>query len=215
MKTLILADNQAITKEGIRSISAGMGVFHICEHETTDIHTLIEELLHHPDAVCIIDYTLFDCTAEQLLVAKKRFPEAYFILFSDNINETFVRSMVFSGECFSIIFKDAELKEITACLNDASEGKQYISERAKAYLQNKSEDRKDNVQPLTATEKEILRALALGKSTKDIASERFISIHTAITHRKNIFRKLNVNNLNEAVRYAIRAGIVDITEYYI
>ena len=125
------------------------------------------------------------------------------------------RPIVFSGECFSIIFKDAELKEITACLNDASEGKQYISERAKAYLQNKNEDRKDNVQPLTATEKEILRALALGKSTKDIASERFISIHTAITHRKNIFRKLNVNNLNEAVRYAIRAGIVDITEYYI
>lgn len=215
MKTLILADNQAITKEGIRSISSDMDAFRICEHETPDIHTIIEELLHNPDAVCIIDYTLLNCTAEQLLVAKKRFPEAYFILFSDNLNETFVRSMIFSGECFSIMFKDAELKEIIDCLNNASESKQYISERAKAYILNKSDDRKDNVQPLTATEKEILRALALGKSTKDVASERFISIHTAITHRKNIFRKLNVNNLNEAVRYAIRTGIVDITEYYI
>lgn len=52
-------------------------------------------------------------------------------------------------------------------------------------------------------------------TTKEIAQKRVSSFHTVNTHRKNIFRKLNVNNAYEAVRYALRAGIVDAAEYYI
>ena len=53
------------------------------------------------------------------------------------------------------------------------------------------------------------------KTTKEIASERFSSVHTIMTHRKNIFRKLDVNNAQEAIRCALRAGIIDVMEYYI
>jgi DNA-binding CsgD family transcriptional regulator len=55
----------------------------------------------------------------------------------------------------------------------------------------------------------------LGKSTKEIASERFSSIHTITTHRKNIFRKIGVNSVHEATRYALRAGLIDQADYYI
>lgn len=57
--------------------------------------------------------------------------------------------------------------------------------------------------------------IARGKSVKEIAAERFSSTHTIITHKKNIFRKLGVNNVYEATKYAIRAGIVEMMEYYI
>ncbi|MEG0456434.1 MAG: LuxR C-terminal-related transcriptional regulator, partial [Bacteroides sp.] len=68
---------------------------------------------------------------------------------------------------------------------------------------------------LTATEKIILKAIALGKTTKEIAAEKTLSFHTINSHRKNIFRKLGVNNVHEATKYAMRAGIVDLAEYYI
>ena len=68
---------------------------------------------------------------------------------------------------------------------------------------------------LTVTEREILKLMALGKTTKEIAAERFLSVYTVMTHRKNIFRKLEVNNVHEATKYALRAGIVDVVEYYI
>ena len=55
----------------------------------------------------------------------------------------------------------------------------------------------------------------LGMTTKEIAEKRFSSFHTVNTHRKNIFRKLNVNNVHEATKYALRAGLVDTAEYYI
>ena len=68
---------------------------------------------------------------------------------------------------------------------------------------------------LTKTEMEVLRDIALGLTTKEIAEKRFSSFHTINTHRKNIFRKLNVNNIHEATKYALRAGMVDAAEYYI
>ena len=52
-------------------------------------------------------------------------------------------------------------------------------------------------------------------SVKEIAAERTSSVHTIITHKKNIFRKLEVNNVYEATKYALRAGLVELVEYYI
>ena len=68
---------------------------------------------------------------------------------------------------------------------------------------------------LTKTETEILIDIANGMTTKEIAERRFSSFHTVNTHRKNIFRKLKVNNVHEATKYAIRAGLIDTAEYNI
>jgi DNA-binding NarL/FixJ family response regulator len=68
---------------------------------------------------------------------------------------------------------------------------------------------------LTPSEIEILKLIARGKSAKEIAAERVSSIHTIITHKKNIFRKLEVNNVYEATKYALRAGLIEMVEYYI
>lgn len=69
--------------------------------------------------------------------------------------------------------------------------------------------------PLTRSEIEILRLIARGLSVKEIASNRNLSAHTVVTHKKNIFRKLRVSSVHEATRYALRAGLVDPIEYYI
>ena len=60
-----------------------------------------------------------------------------------------------------------------------------------------------------------IKAIAQGKTTKEIAAERFSSIHTVTTHRKNIFRKLGINTAHEAVKYTLRAGLIDPSEFYI
>ena len=52
-------------------------------------------LIDHPNAVVVLDYTLFDTSAEYLLILQERFKEAHFILFSDNLSEDFIRRMDF------------------------------------------------------------------------------------------------------------------------
>ena len=56
---------------------------------------------------------------------------------------------------------------------------------------------------LSNREKEILQLIANGKTSKQIAEELFIAKTTVDTHRKNMIRKLNLNNGNELVKYAI------------
>jgi DNA-binding NarL/FixJ family response regulator len=68
---------------------------------------------------------------------------------------------------------------------------------------------------LTASEQMVLHEIALGKTTKEIAYDHNVSFHTINTHRKNIFHKLDVNNVHEAIKYALRAGIIDLAEYCI
>lgn len=95
-------------------------------------------------------------------------------------------------------------------------GSRYICQHAtEMILSSQQEEQQQPTAQLTATELAVLKAIAQGRTTKEIAAERCSSIHTINTHRKNIFRKLGVNTAHEAVKYAFRAGLVDTSEFYI
>lgn len=215
MKTWILADNQVVTRMGMKLLAAESGKSDLLVKEAGCLHELSALLLSYPDAVVVIDYTLFDCTADQLWVLKERFAESVFILFSDALSESFIRRMVFGSSHFSVLLKDSDQNELLECMEKAERGERFICLKVNGWLYAQEQKPLREIIPLTVTEKEILRALALGKSTKEVAAERFLSVYTVMTHRKNIFRKLSVNNVQEAVRYALRAGIVNVAEYCI
>lgn len=216
MRILIIADNQDITKAGILYLTDRIPDFPLVT-EAADKQELLQLLQRYPQAVVLLDYTLFDLAgADELLIIQERFKQVSWILFSDELSEDFIRRILFSSEAFSIVLKDASSDEIRAALQSALRSERFICQQIHHLLSNKNLIREPKEHPvLTSTEKEILKAIALGKTTKEIASERFSSIHTITTHRKNIFRKLEVNNVHEATKYALRAGIVDTTEYYI
>ena len=90
----------------------------------------------------------------------------------------------------------------------------FVCQRMMEVLLAPKQEEQEKIN-LTKTETEILKDIALGMTTKEIAEKRFSSFHTVNTHRKNIFRKLGVNNVHEATKYALRAGLVDSAEYYI
>ena len=116
-----------------------------------------------------------------------------------------------------IFSADSTKDEILRAYKDSVKGVRYICNYVSNILinTNKSQLNLNPKQILTQTEQEILKDIALGRTTKEIAVKRFVSIHTIMTHRKNIFRKIEVNNVHEATKYAMRAGIVDLAEYYI
>ena len=94
-------------------------------------------------------------------------------------------------------------------------GERYIAQHATEVLLQNAVVQEKHKDDLTQTEREVLKAIAQGKTTKEIAAERFSSIHTINSHRKNIFRKLGVNCAHDAMKYAFRAGLVDESEFYI
>ncbi len=65
---------------------------------------------------------------------------------------------------------------------------------------------------LTQREKDVIRQIALGLSNKEIADKLNISIHTVISHRKNITEKLNIKSISGLTVYAIMNNLLDITD---
>ena len=213
MGKYILADNQELTRLALISlIKQDENTLYVA----TDKAGLVELLKEHEDAIVLLDFTLFDfADADQLLIVGERFALSQWILISDELTPTFIRQMVYSSHQFSIVFKDGPLNEIREALLTVSRHQRYISQRALEVIINQQQVEEERPSILTETETEIVRAIAQGKSTKEIAAERFSSVHTITTHRKNIFRKLGVNTAHEVVKYALRAGLVDSSEFYI
>jgi DNA-binding NarL/FixJ family response regulator len=215
MRNYIIADNQELTRFALESLLQKEEENVI--YRAFDKARLVELLKEHESAVVLLDYTLFDFTDEdQLLIIGERFSLSQWILISDELTPQFLRRVVYSSHQFSVVFKDGPLSEVREAVNAVNRHTRYLSQRALEVIithQQQEEDKTESV--LTETETEIVKAIVQGKTTKEIAAERFSSVHTVTTHRKNIFRKLGINTAHEAVKYALRAGLIDPSEFYI
>lgn len=213
MRNYILADNQELTRLALESLIKKDGTAVV--YRATDKASLVALLKEHESAVVLLDYTLFDfADVDQLLIVGERFALAQWILISEDLTPAFLRRVVYSSHQFSIVFKDEPLSSVREALQAASNHKRFFSQKAlETIISQQEEEERPSI--LTETEIEIVKAIAQGKTTKVIAEERFSSIHTINTHRKNIFRKLKINTAHEVVKYALRAGLIDSSEFYI
>ena len=210
---VLLADRQDITRAGL--IYVLQGIEETKWKYTEDKAELMLALKSGDDAVVILDYTSFDINdADELLILQQRFTHTRWLLFSEDLSTDFVRVLIASSMQFSILLKESPLSEIKEAIKFCIHGSRFICQRMTEVLLAPTHEVEEKIN-LTKTETEILKDIALGMTTKEIAEKRFSSFHTVNTHRKNIFRKLNVNNVHEATKYALRAGLVDTAEYYI
>lgn len=214
MRQFILADNQDITRAGWLYLLNPSG--YIC-HEVSDKKELMSALETYNDALVVLDFALFDIgSVSDLIHMHDKYPETDWIVCSDDFSDDLIRQLIYNAQSFSLLLKNSPIEEFQSCIKQTIKRNRYISSYVSNLLFEMTRSQgTQKKEVLTQTEKEILKDIALGKSTKEIASLRNISVHTVMTHRKNIFRKIEVNNVHEATKYAMRAGIVDMTEYYI
>ena len=210
----IIADNQELTRYAIERLLDEFDdkkiAYASCKAE------LVGRMQENERSVIILDYTLFDFfDVDNLLIVTQRIPTTNWILLSVDLTESFLRSVVYQSHNISILFKDASLREVKDAIQMAVRGQRYISQRITEILLSQQSRETAISSTLTPTEVEVIRSIAQGKTTKEIAAERYSSIHTINTHRKNIFRKLGVNTAHEAIKRAIRSGLIDESEYFI
>lgn len=181
---IILADKQGITREGLVHVIESMGC---TDYRRVDDKTELVLLLRaHPDSVVILDYTLFDIgDVAELQVLALRFSKALWLLFSEDLSYDFVCRTVQANTQFGIVMKESPLAEIRTAIDYAMHHRRFICQRMAEMLISPPQ-KMDEVK-LTKTEIEILRGIAEGMTTKEIAEKRFSSFHTVNTHRKNIF----------------------------
>ena len=206
---LIIADNQPLTRDALTGYFADQSVHHAASK--SEVSLLLEKWT---DATIILDFTLFDfSTPEHLLIYLRRFPKSHWLLLSSEFSENLIR-LLSSEPQVSFLTKDCSKTDILQAVYRISQGEQVICDTVRDALRSGFGHENALVQ-LTPTENEILSLIAQGLTAKAIAEKRHSSVHTIVTHKKNIFRKIGVSTAYEATRYALRAGVADPVEYYI
>lgn len=215
---VLIADNQDFTRIGIITILADYLNDHVLIHRVKTKKELNEKLLLHQPHVLIIDFNFFDYTSIcELTEIRKLSSSIGILLITDNHSPEDISKALDCG-ITNYILKNCEKQELIDAFNATINSRKYFSSQVlNVLLDNKTVIR--NTVPaknrITPAENEIIKLITQGFTTKEIASQKKLSYHTIITHRKNIFRKLGINNTSELMMYAMRTGIIDTTEYYI
>jgi DNA-binding NarL/FixJ family response regulator len=200
---VLLADDHSIVLDGLRLILEIDPTMEVVG-EARNGQEVLDFIESHSVDVIIMDINMptmdgITCSRKIKLLN----PDIKIIVLTMYPQKSFVDDIVKIG-IDGCLLKSNTGKELTEAIRRVQSGKPY-------YDQIRSFDSKEEAirkHKLTDREVEIIRALADGQTSDQIATELFISEHTVRTHRKNILKKLDLHNSSELVQYALSNGII-------
>lgn len=212
---VLIADSQYLITESLKMILNDEGSF-IADTVTAGKNEIIKALADNKASILIIDPAITDLNSfAEIKDIKESSPELKLIVLTNSVSKTELHELNSLG-ITNIILKTAGKEEIFEALNAAVKGKKYYSnELFEILIESNDKYPGEDTGQLTTSEMEIVRLISEGLTTKEIAARKFISYHTVITHRKNIFRKLGVSSISELIMYAIKSGWINMIEYHI
>lgn len=101
------------------------------------------------------------------------------------------------------VVKDSAANDITACIKTVAAGTSFFSSILSHFLLNRRGDQKSFLENLTAAERRVLRLIAEGKTSREIAEKLFVSPRTVEHHRAHISAKLNLTGKNGLLTFAL------------
>lgn len=207
---ILLADSQYLVREGLKAIlTAQQDLEIVCE--VSDVQELKEALLQHSPDVVIMDHDASEFYAdEQIDSIADLLDKSRFLIISQELDQKRIRFMLSRGvNAFLTKYCDEEeiVSAIYACVKD----EKYLCTKVVNILIEDEKEHAGNCEPtnLTPREIEIVKLVASGLKTKDIAEQLHLSPHTVNTHRKNILKKLDLSSGSELVLYAVRTGLIE------
>jgi DNA-binding NarL/FixJ family response regulator len=211
---IVLADDHVLVRQGLRRILEGMADLKVIGEVNDGLELL--NLLNHltPDMV-ILDIFMPNLRGiEAIHEIKKIRPEVKILILTMHKDKEYLYLALSAGAKGYLLKEDAD-KELFSAIEKVRQGKTYISphfseEIVDDLVQVGRGEAKTvfEVDPLTPREREVLKLIAEGKSSKEIAQLLFISVPTANNHRANIMEKLGLNKATDLVKYAIRKGYI-------
>lgn len=207
-----LVDDHQLVRDGLKSILSSIGDVEVVG-EASDGHAAIKLCASLGVDVVIMDIAMSGLNG---LDATKRITEKHpqinvLILSMYDSEEYIARAMQHGARGY--LLKNAQPQEFEDAIRKVASGAVYLSpeigEQMRRHLINKR-SQGDSLEMLSTRQREILQAIAEGKSTKDIAELLSISPKTVETHRGHLMQKLDIHDIAGLVRYAIKHGLVAI-----
>ena len=213
MTRLLLVDDHAVVRSGLKMLLSGHEEMEIVGEAGSAAEAMLEAERTNPDVI-LMDIGLPDKTGiEATRDIKKKFPDVKIVALTIHEDEEYFFQMLDAGAS-GYVPKRAAPDELITAIRAVAAGEVYLyPSMAKLLVRDylnaeRPAEEKLNLDGLTDREREVLTHLAEGAGNDEIAEALVISPKTVERHRENIMRKLNLHSRSELVRYAIRKGII-------
>lgn len=199
---LLIIEDHDIVALGLKTLLAGNTALGIIDFATTAKLAMEKTVKQHFD-LYIIDVELPDMSGIDLIKTLKTLsPDSAFIFHTIHEELWTLRQMMKSG-ADAIVMKSDDTAELIAAIEQVLNGDSYFSKQYRLACQEM-----EQYQELSAREIEVLRLIAEGLMTRDIADRLFVSENTIEFHRKRIMRKLGASNMAQLVKNGIAGGYI-------
>jgi chemotaxis methyl-accepting protein methylase/DNA-binding NarL/FixJ family response regulator len=206
---ILLADNHEIIRQGIRALLEQQPGWKVVGEAADAIQTLrlLKEL--QPDVLLMDVFTTLGGSGLDILQQiRKSWPSLEIVVFT-MVETGHGAGALLSSGARSMVLKSDTTVDLVQAVEAASLGKMYLSSAvAQLLVSEQAPDRL--LSKLTEREVEILRLLAEGKNSKEVAAALDLSSKTVDAYRARIMNKLTLNSLSDLIRFAIRHKMTSV-----
>jgi len=210
---VVLADDHALIRQGLKKIIEDDARLKVVG-EVGDGLELLTFLRDTTPDLIILDISMPNLRGiEAIAEAKKLCPDVKILLLTMHKNEQYFNCAMSAGADGYMLKEDSD-SELLDAIHTVLRDEVYISpffaeEMSAEVLQSyHNKDRRPPCETLTTRERQVLKLVAEGETSKDIATKLAISTRTVEHHRANLMKKLNLKNAADLIRYAINKGYV-------
>ena len=205
---VILADDHTLFRSGVKRILEEVPEIEVMGEAADGLQllTLLKEMT--PDLV-ILDISMPKMRGlEAIQEIKASYPQVQVLILTMHKNAEYLSYALGAGAAGFLLKQDAD-PELMEAITTIRSGKTYLSPAISEVVPDLIRRQKPDGTPkdlLTHREREILKLLVEGKSSREIGELLYISLRTVQNHRANIMKKLKVRGITDLVKYAVHKG---------
>jgi two-component system NarL family response regulator len=208
---VLLVEDHRMVREALREVLTKVPDMEVVG-EAGDAHEGLELARSLAPDVVVLDIRLPDLNGIEVAARlRDSGNQAKIVALSAFSDKRFVTEMLRSGAS-AYVTKSAAGTELVSAIRAVACGHGYFSPEIAATLVSEVRDRATTSagQPLARREREVLRLIAEGARSTEIATQMHITVATVEVHRRNIMRKLGIRTVAELTKHAIREGIASL-----
>lgn len=213
-KRILIADDHSIVRSGIRHLLSTRKDVEIVGEADDGLSAIRMVKRLKPDMV-LMDIGMPQMNGIEAIqeIVRERKDIKVLVLSMHSDDKTVAKALKAGAKGYLI--KSCDSRDLNEAIDALSSGEIYLSREISSTLIQgyirKLDDDSSGLSLLTPKERQILQMIAEGNTTKDIAGTLNVSIKTVEVHRSNIMRKLNLHNIADLTKYAIREGLIQLT----
>ncbi len=210
---ILIADDHAVVREGLRKLFEEQRDMKVIGEAKDGLETVKKVKSLRPD-VALIDIQMPNLNGlEAVKLIKDSVPETQVVLLSMHKKDAYVHQALVAG-ALGYVLKASPTSDVLEAIRTVQKGEYFLSSKVNssiitAFLKSRSEKPAESgYDLLSEREQQVFRLLVEGKSSVQIADILCISSKTVEKHRANTMKKLDIHNMVEMVKYAIKIGII-------